>query len=173
MPSADPLILTAAFDPTAATTFQQLRDRHFPARVNIVPAHLTLFHHLPGSDVDAVAADLVATARARAPMPFRVSGLRFLGRGVAFAIHAPALDALRADLATRWRAGLGAQDRQPFKAHVTIQNKADPAAARSLRDSLALQPMPADGMLIGLDLWHYRNGPWEHAGRFAFAAEAG
>ncbi len=47
---SDPLIVTARFDPIAASLFQRLRDAHFPPARNIVPAHCTLFHHLPGDE---------------------------------------------------------------------------------------------------------------------------
>ena len=164
----DPLILTAAFDPVAGRLFQLLRDRHFPAGRNIVPAHLTLFHKLPGAELAAVEADLRQLCGPCRAMPFAASDLRFLGRGVALAIEADELSALRAALAERWRPWLSLQDAQSFRAHVTIQNKVDPAKARALRDQLARTFTAVEGSIVGLNLWHYRGGPWEKAGSYAF-----
>ncbi len=165
----DPLILTAAFDAASAALFQRLRDRHFPERLNIVPAHLTLFHHLPGAEQAAIDERLRTLAAGERPLPFAAAGLRFLGRGVALEIEAPHLPALRRTLSEAWRPWLTAQDGQGFRPHVTVQNKADPAAARALRDALAADFPAVDGTIVGFDLWHYRGGPWERAGGYRFA----
>ena len=93
---------------------------------------------------------------------------RFLGRGVAFDLSCPALIALRAELARSWSGSLTAQDRQGYRPHVTIQNKVTPSEARDTQRQLdALLPM--GGSIEGLQLWHYRGGPWDDAGRFVFA----
>ena len=160
--AGDPLILTAAFDAVSARLFQDLRDRHFPARLNIVPAHLTLFHHLPGTERDAILESL--QAEATAALPFTTGALRFLGRGVAVEILCPPLAALRAGLAARWSASLTAQDRQGFRPHVTVQNKVPPAEARATMERLADSGSGLAGTITGLDLWWYRGGPGERAG---------
>lgn len=165
---ADPLILTAGLDPEAGGLFQRLRNQHFPARVNIVPAHLTLFHHLPGDALPAIEEAIAALCKGHAPMAFAARGFRFLGRGVAVEIEAERLVAARRHLAGLWAADLTPQDRQPFRPHITIQNKAEPAAARALLARLEAEGLAVQGTLAGLDLWHYRGGPWELAGRFAF-----
>ncbi len=149
-----------------------MRDAHFPARLNVVPAHLTLFHHLPGADARAIDAALRGFCAAEAPVAFTTSGLRFLGRGVALEIEAPALVRLRKRLATEWQAWLTPQDAQGFRPHVTVQNKADPADARALRDRLAAAFPSIAGTVTGLALWYYRGGPWEPAGRFDFTSAA-
>ena len=164
----DPLILTASLDPEAAGLFQRLRNQHFPARLNVVPAHLTLFHHLPGEALPAIEEALAALCRGEAPMPFIARGFRFLGRGVAVELEAERLVAARRRLAGLWAQDLTAQDRQSFRPHVTIQNKAEPAAARALLARLEADGLDARGTILGLDLWHYRGGPWEIAERFAF-----
>lgn len=43
-----PLTVTAALDEGAFAWFDDLRQSHFPRHRNKVPAHLTLFHALPG-----------------------------------------------------------------------------------------------------------------------------
>ena len=169
-PDADPLILTAALDTESAALFQRLRDRHFPARLNVVPAHLTLFHHLPGEGRPAIQDALAAWSAGQVAMPFAARGFRFLGRGVAVAIEAEQLVVARRHLATLWADDLTPQDRQAFRPHITIQNKAEPAAARGLLARLEAEGLDVAGLIVGLDLWHYRGGPWEAAGRFAFTA---
>lgn len=166
----DPLILTARFDPDAAETFQRLRAQHFPAHLNIVPAHLTLFHHLPGAERDAVETDLARCCAQTAGVRFTVARVRFLGRGVALEIDAAGLLALRRQLAQDWTRWLVPQDRQTFKPHVTVQNKVDPVAARALHARLEAQGQSMAGVIVGLDLWQYRGGPWEMARPFTFGA---
>ena len=55
MPDAAPLIITAALDEGGFDWFDDLRRAHFPAHRNVVPAHLTLFHALPGEQEARVA----------------------------------------------------------------------------------------------------------------------
>ena len=94
------------------------------------------------------------------------TGVRSLGRGVAFVLESPRLGALRAELARRWGAWLTPQDRQAFRPHVTVQNKVSPADARALLERLqaGFAPFAVEGRALAL--WHYRGGPWEAAGRF-------
>jgi 2'-5' RNA ligase len=166
----DPLILTLALDANAFQMFDELRRAHFPPERNFIPAHLTLFHHLPGAELPGVVAALRRVAGEHGPIPLAVTGLRSLGRGVAFTLESPALAALRRDLASQWAPWLGAQDRQGFRPHVTVQNKVSGAEASALlaRLQAGFSPFAATG--TGLLLWHYRGGPWERAGFFPFAA---
>lgn len=43
-----PLIVTLALDEQAQARFDALRSRHFPPDRNVLDAHVTLFHALPG-----------------------------------------------------------------------------------------------------------------------------
>ena len=112
-----------------------------------------------------VLADLAATTPV---LPLTVSGLRFMGAGVAYEIDAPELVALRRAIAGEFAGALTGQDGQPFRPHVTIQNKVAPKKAKELHETLQafFSPFAATG--IGLDLWHYRGGPWQHRAQFAF-----
>ncbi|TAL26636.1 MAG: 2'-5' RNA ligase family protein, partial [Frankiales bacterium] len=109
-----PLIVTLALDGASQERFDELRRRHFPPQRNHLSAHLTLFHALPGELEREVRQDLAQTAE-RPPLTLRVPGLRFLGRGVAYALRSPELDALRQALAARWGPHLTNQDRQPHR----------------------------------------------------------
>lgn len=155
-------------DRDSFSRFQALRQTHFPPHRNFIPAHLTLFHHLPGYDPAATAADIAASLRDRTPVRLHATGLRFLGRGIAYAFDAPELTLLRNDLAARWAAFLIPQDRQSFRPHVTVQNKADPAEARALKQRLEAEFQPFDVVGEGLLLWRYLGGPWEPLGDFPF-----
>jgi hypothetical protein len=72
-------------------------------------------------------------------------------------------------LAARWRDWLTPQDRQKFSPHVTVQNKVDAESALMLYQGLMENFHPFKTRATAILLWHYRGGPWDNAGRFAFA----
>ncbi len=162
-----PRIRTLALPAAAQARVERLRRLHFPPDRNMIPAHATLFHHLPGQEAEAVS-DAVAARCAVPPFAVAVPGLRFLGRGVAYALESPELAALRASLAREWDGWLTPQDRQGWRPHVTIQNKASPEAARALHANLQAAFAPFTVRAEGLDLWRYLGGPWEQQSRHPF-----
>ena len=153
---SQPLILTAAFAAPDQARFDRLREAHFPPDRNHIPAHLTLFHHLPGDD--------------EAPCRAEIPGLRSLGRGVAFDVRCPPLASLRAALGKLWHESLTAQDRQDWRPHVTVQNKVAPAEAAALLAAMRAEFAPFGVSVEGVHLWRYLGGPWEDLGTFAFGA---
>ena len=157
-----PLILTARPEPATLARFEALRRAHYPAALNRVPAHISLFHQLPGSEVDAVAARLKLTAREHPAPVAEVTGLRSLGRGVAFTLRSEGLAALHADLAEAWEPLLIPQDRHRFAAHVTVQNKVTPAEARATLAALSAGFETWTCRIVAVDVWRYLDGPWEH-----------
>lgn len=167
-PVSAPLILTLTLDAASQAHFDALRRQYFPPERNYLQAHITLFHHLPGPEAPAVAAHLAQVAATTPPLPLQVSGLRFLGRGVAYDLQNPALPQLHRQLQTAWAPWLTPQDQQRLKPHITVQNKVEPAVARALLQELtaAFQPFEAQGR--GLTLWAYKNGPWEKLREFPF-----
>ena len=166
-----PLILTLRLDEALAARFERERRQYFAPKRNHIPAHLTLFHALPGNEEPGIIRHLRALAAETLPPPLRVSGFRFLGRGVAYEIESPQLLALRGDLARHWKPWLTPQDAQGFRPHVTVQNKVEPEAARSLLQHLREGFEPVEGTGTGLLLWRYLGGPWELAAEFSFCAE--
>ena len=164
-----PLILTLQVDAASFTRFDGERRRYFPAERNFIPAHLTLFHHLPGERIAAIDAAIAARTAMQAPFPLAVSALRFLGQGTAYAIDSPPLSALRAEFAALWSDELTRQDAQGFRPHVTIQNKVATQDAKALFAELSAAFLPFEATATGLLLWRYRGGPWEAAGAYAFA----
>jgi 2'-5' RNA ligase len=165
---ADPLILTLEMDSALFARADALRQEHFPRERNFLPAHITLFHDLPGGQVETIADQLLRLADRTAPIQLSLPKLRFLGKGVAINVTSPQLIELRNELAADWLAWLTPQDRQKYSPHITVQNKADPAAARRLFHDLSTSWAPLAGSGVALLLWWYRGGPWEAAGRFEF-----
>ncbi|OGX84533.1 hypothetical protein BEN47_16070 [Hymenobacter lapidarius] len=166
--AAAPLVLTLTLDDAAHTYFNALRRQHFPPKINYLAAHLTLFHHLPGAELAAVCRELEACCQEMEPLPLQVSGLRSLGRGVAFTLQHPELLALHRQLQQRFAAHLTPQDQQKLQPHITVQNKVDPAVARQLLTDLQADFAPFCAVGTGLHLWAYRGGPWESVRRFQF-----
>lgn len=171
-PDPAPLILTLAFDAQTFARFDGLRRRHFPPERNLISAHATLFHHLPGADEAGIVETVAALVRTEPPPEVAVTGLRFTGRGVAYVLACEALTGLRARLAGLFRDRLTAQDRQGWRPHVTVQNKVDPATARALHAALAAEFAPFRFTAPGLLLWRYLGGPWEERARVPFGETA-
>ena len=167
MSDSAPLILTLTLDAASQAFFDEQRRRYFPPKINYLSAHLTLFHALPGAEEAAIAADLAAVAQA-APLPLRVTGVKFMGRGVMYALDNPDLPALHRGLQRRWQPWLTAQDGQGLRPHITVQNKVDPAVARALLAELSAGFEPFEALGTGLALWAYRGGPWELQRVFEF-----
>jgi len=167
--TAAPLILTLALDEAAHTYFNGLRRQHFPPKINYLAAHLTLFHHLPGPELDAVCEQLQACRRQQpGVLPLQVTGLRSLGRGVAFTLENKELLELHRQLQGTFAPYLTPQDQQKLQPHITVQNKVDPATARQLLAELQADFAPFEAEGTGLHLWAYRNGPWESVAEFPF-----
>ncbi|MDQ4128129.1 MAG: 2'-5' RNA ligase family protein [Actinomycetota bacterium] len=162
----EPLILTLEMDDRSQEWFDHLRKLHFPPERNYLSAHLTMFHKLPGKREVEISADLQEVCQSREPLIMTATGLRSLGRGVAYELSSPELAALRRELAGRWEPWLGAQDRRGFKPHVTVQNKVSPERARALREQLLTTFSPFKVGGVGLLLWRYLGGPWEPVGTF-------
>lgn len=158
-----PLVVTLRCEGEGWQRCQRLRQKHFPPERNLVPAHIALFHHLPGEDLLQVETDAFAVWSLLGRFSVEVTRPRSLGRGVALNLHSPELLALHSALSRKWERWLTPQDQAKFSPHVTIQNKVDPAAARALLHSLILSFEPFSFSATGVEIWHYRNGPWELA----------
>jgi hypothetical protein len=155
-----PIIVTATFEAADQAWLDGLRRAHFPPERNHLAAHLTLFHHLPPSCLPDLARRL-GEATDMPPPPASVVGPMSLGRGVALRVACAALATARADLADAFATLLTPQDRAGWRPHVTIQNKVDPAKARTLLAQMDVERWPRPLMIAGLAAWWYRGGPWE------------
>jgi hypothetical protein len=161
------LIVTAALGPADFAWLDGQRRAHFPPERNQLSAHLTMFHALPPS-AQAEAARVLSREALRPPPAATVAGLMNLGRGVAYRIVSEELEAVRRSVAEQFHGLLTAQDAQGWRPHVTIQNKAEPAAAKALLRALEASFQPRPLKIAGLELHRYLGGPWERLGRWSF-----
>jgi hypothetical protein len=161
------LIVTAQLAPDDFAWLQGQRRAHYPPELNLVPAHLTVFHALPPSSEAEVRSRLAELAKRRAPVA-RVERLMDLGGGVAFRVASPELDRIREELAYELHGLLGAQDSGGWQPHVTIQNKVAPKVSRALMATLERNFRPRPLGISGLGLHRYRDGPWEDIATYPF-----
>ncbi|MEM6413928.1 MAG: 2'-5' RNA ligase family protein [Pseudomonadota bacterium] len=161
------IILTAQFDAKTQDFFEAHRRRHFPPTLNKIPAHLTLFHNLPGAEEQSVI-KAIGQASPAAPMPANVAGVMKLGKGTAFRVESEGLLSFRSSLLKSFDGWLRGQDRQKFRPHVTIQNKVTPRKAAILFEHLSAEFQPFIARIEGVQVWRYDGGPWEPRGAIAF-----
>jgi hypothetical protein len=165
-----PVIVAAEFGKADSAWLDRLRRAYFPVERNVLPAHLTLFHHLPPALLAELDTRLKAAMREMARPSATIGEPMLLGRGVALRVRCAPLEALRADLAYFFGGSLTPQDAAGWRPHVTLQNKVEPSVARALHAALCpefVQPRPL--VLTGLATHHYRGGPWERIARYRFA----
>lgn len=154
------IIVTALFGPGDDGWLQQLRREHYPPELNRVPAHLTLFHHLPPSLEAELSGRLAAAVSA--PLPdATVAGIADLGQGTALRVESDALVEIREMLAESFHGLLTPQDAAPWWPHITIQNKVARSEAKALQQRLAATFVPRPLAIRALASWRYRGGPWE------------
>lgn len=168
-PIPAPIIVTALFGAEDQAWFDGLRRTHFPPDRNHLSAHLTMFHHLAPELERELKQRLAGETQRVAAPDARLAGLVSLGRGVAFRIECRALEDIRDRLADAFAAMLTPQDRAGWRPHVTVQNKVEPAAAKTLQAELAAGFVPRPVRIAGLASWWYRGGPWEPLSRHMFA----
>jgi hypothetical protein len=96
-----------------------------------------------------------------APSPrARIHGVMDLGRGTAFRVESEELADMRAELAAAFRGMLTPQDQNPWRPHVTVQNKVERRDAIALQKVLQLGDFPRPLAIRGLASWRYEGGPW-------------
>lgn len=167
MSAVDPLVVTLQLEPSAQAHFDSERRALFPPGRTQVGAHVTLFHALPGEQ-HAPVTRVLTEERVGEVLPVAVTGVRSLGRGAAYVLESAGLREVHARLAHAWAPWLTPQDRQPFRPHVTVQNKVDATTARATVAALSATFTPYVVQGIGLELWRYVGGPWELVERFPF-----
>lgn len=159
-----PLILTLQLDTVSQVFFDQQRELYFPPQRNFLKAHLTLFHQLPDKPDTR---QYLSAFRSR-HFDISVNGLRHLGAGVAYSLESAELQELRREMSRHFKDYLIPQDSQPFKPHITIQNKVSPEVSRRLLAELSKTFVPFTVQAVGLELWAYLDGPWQHEKTYAF-----
>ena len=165
--SADPLIISALLGSEGFAWLDGLRRAYFPPERNRLPAHLTLFHHLPPTLAAELKQRLGEITRVRRPQA-EAAGLIDLGGGVAIRIVSPELEKMRADLANAFAGLLTPQDQAGWRPHVTIQNKVASSEARALKSRLETDFRPRGLRIDGLAVSAYRDGLWAPVSRHMF-----
>jgi len=168
MPPHAPLVVTLTVDAPAQARFDAERRRLFPPGRTQVGAHVTLFHAIPGGELVRAHDDLAEVAR-RPTFPVRVADVMSLGRGAAYRLQSNDLLAVHADLRRRWAELLTPQDAQPFRPHITVQNKVTAEEARRTMAALAAAFEPVDVKATGVALWRYEGGPWSPLQTYPFS----
>ncbi|GAA5921473.1 hypothetical protein JCM3775_003065 [Rhodotorula graminis] len=171
-------VLSLRLSPPLHDALNTLRTRYFPAERLKVPAHLTLFHALPHSQLERVCADAQRVASATSPFVVTTGRAFLLGKnGVAVApgVGTEEGASVHAQLRERWEPFLSKQDAKGFKAHWTVQNKVDDedkvlAAFDEVRDWA--KDEGAEGQANGLVLWRYDRGYWRFEREFLFCEAA-
>jgi 2'-5' RNA ligase len=167
-PETSPLVLTLKLDPETFAYFDRLRQQYFPPARNFLPAHVTLFHALPGEQNPQIQKALQDCCSQTSILPMVFPKPRFLGKGVAIEIDCPQLVQLHHELSKSWHTLLTRQDQQGYRPHITIQNKTSPETARQQYEQLKQGWQLFQGQGVGLLLWRYLGGPWELMTEFAF-----
>jgi hypothetical protein len=159
--------VTALFAEPDFAWLQGLRRTHYPAERNQVPAHLTLFRHLPPS-VERELDTRLAALTGAPPLWARVAGVIDLDGGTAFRVDSEELEDVRAELADAFHGLLTPQDSASWQPHVTIQNKVERRAAKELQERLRASFRPRPLAIHGLATWRYLGGPWDLLKRYPF-----
>lgn len=157
-------ILTAEMDHDSFAWLDALRRRYFPPERNFLPAHLTLFHKLSSMQVSS----LRSLDAPEAPVKLYFDRIVFLGFGVAVHVESAGLMALREVIRTTMGGEFSRQDSQPWKPHVTVQNKTSAESARDLQQTLTRDFAKREGTAQGLLVWEYLGGPWELSFKIPF-----
>ena len=172
MPATEaPCLVTLGFDRSTFERLDRLRSRYFPTALNQVPAHLSLFHHLPGDEGEAIDRALSGVANSSPIVPLAFPVVKRTGRGLMLPVEAPGLSAIQARLARAFARWLTPQDRQPFRPHVTIMNKADRDEVEAANVELRTAWSTWTGSGDRLILWRYLGGPWYEVESYALKGE--
>ena len=152
-----------------------LRKQHFPPQLNKIGAHITLFHALPGSQLTTIISDIISLVHTESSFTMRTSEPIKMSYGVA--LNANSQDARRLwdILAQKWGPTgadfLSKQD-QHFKAHYTIQNKAEKDVAQKSWEEVKENFRSDQGRAIGFTLYKYlKGGYWRYQRTFDFKEE--
>lgn len=161
-----PLILTLSIEKEAFLFFNALRKKHFPAALNFIDAHLTLFHALP--DENKITDTVQDVSNQQMTFELNITDVVSIGKGAAYKIKSNELMQLHKALQNKWQHVLSPQDRQKLWPHITVQNKVPVQQAKQLLDELKNSFTPFSTPATGLQLWEYLNGPWKLVKYFAF-----
>ena len=154
------LIVTLQLEEGAQQYFNELRKEYFPAHINFLEAHLTLFHVLPAEE--GIVQETLQQLSKRSSMRLSVTGLVNTGNGVAYKIVSEELLVLHATMQEIFQTFLVGKDKQRLWPHITIQNKVTAFKAQVLFEKLSTGFTPFHITATGFSTFLYDNGPWLH-----------
>lgn len=174
------MIISLAVDQKLSDHITTLRDRYFPKAINHLSGHVTLFHALPSekmSTLEEVISSCCSSVRTfdiKLKDPVLRGGQK--NKAVFIPFFARDLMNVHRELLTGFRKqGIELteqDDNERFWPHATVINKVAPAEAEEVHEQL-IQSGEAtklnSGQGVGLDMWYYKGGPWEHYKRFDFS----
>ncbi|KAL9050063.1 MAG: hypothetical protein Q9162_006853 [Coniocarpon cinnabarinum] len=167
-------VLTLHTSPEIHNAANALRQKYFPPKINKTPAHITLFHALPGSRLDSIRSDLSQAAAAQEPFKLSTGSTKRLKRGIAISVVGtkPAKE-LHDGLRKKWFEWLSQQDRGGFQGHYTVMNKVEEdEAVEKARKEIKDEFRGAEGEARGLTIWKYEKGHWRLPETFDFSPTA-
>lgn len=164
-----PYLLTLGLNSPTFERLDALRARYFPPEWNQVPAHLMLFHQLPGEEWEAIDRAIAGVAASSPPVPLGFPVVKRIGRGMMLPAEAPGLAAIHASLARTFDRWLTPQDRQGFRPHVTLMNKSEPAKVAAAFGVLQATWPGWTGLGDRLILYRYLGGPWDEVETYPLA----
>jgi 2'-5' RNA ligase len=171
-PSEEPVyVLTLKTSEEIAQQMQMLRQKWFPADRLKIPAHITLFHALPESQLAQVSSHIDSIALRIKRFEISTGRIVKMKKGVLVNLEAGSDEArhIFVSLRTSWWEWLSEQDKS-FKAHWTVQNKEEDQLRvdEAFRDTHRIGA--GLGWATGLVLWRYeKNGMWTKAKEVEFA----
>jgi 2'-5' RNA ligase len=163
-------VLTLKTSKEMSEQMQRLRRKWFPEGRNKVPAHITLFHALPGSRIIQVSKYLETLSRQTSCFVINSGDVLKRRNGVAIGLGQgeEEIKKVFGEVRDQFLECLSMQDRS-LKAHWTVMNKEEDGK----RVDEAYQDVESAGVVkgiaSGLILWRYeKNGTWSFEREFEF-----
>lgn len=177
-------VLTLQTDAAHHARMTALRAKHFPKHLNKLEAHLTFFHALPESKLEAAILPALRDI-ASSTSPFEIEAAQPFRMKKGFGISVPEgkggrrAREVRSGLLGVWQDGdgeggswLSEQDSGTgYRAHYTVMNKVDDEGEvqKALRE--VENGWQGDrGRAVGLGLWRYERGYWKWVQGFEFGS---
>jgi mannose-1-phosphate guanylyltransferase len=168
-------VLTMKLEDSLAGPMNAMRRQYFPKRLNRTPAHLTLFHALPHSHLEAIEQGLSEVATGTKPFDVTTGGPFRMRKGVGINVDAgyQSMKEVHGQLRSQWMPFLSEQDQGGFRPHWTVMNKVDEEkevehALSAVRKELSQSTK--EGRALGLELWRYDRGNWIWANEYSFGS---
>ncbi|KAI4155285.1 MAG: hypothetical protein LQ340_001092 [Diploschistes diacapsis] len=171
-------VLTLQTDRDLHEKMSALRMAHFPKALNVLDAHITIFHALPGSKLEQIEADIQKIAEDTFRYKISTAKPFQLSRGIAIHLYQGKGDTRHLRKRFRnleWFQLLSEQDRKDvFEPHFTIKNKVADRKLRKKSLEEVNKTLEAEesgcfrGVATGLRLWLYREDGWTSRAEWSF-----